>query len=154
MIRIYDTTITADVNVGIALSDDDYPINRAQITMLRGDEIRGIVHINACFYVEEADFTTGIEYQLGFIDEPLIRPNSYIVSPLVEVVTASLFHDAAGNPFAGVQELAKATVTISPNGGIFARVTAVTTPATLAAVDHVIIPVNLSFTKLVPEVLI
>lgn len=154
MIKIYDTTITAETNVGIALSDDDYPMNRAQITMLRGDDIRGIVHINACFYVTTANFITGIEFQLGYIDEPLIRPTGYVVSPIVEILTASLFHDGGGNPFGGVQELAKATVTISPNGGIFARVTAITTPATLAAVNYIIVPVNLSFTKLVPEVLI
>lgn len=152
MVKIYSSTITNATDVATALSDDDYAIDRAQITMLRGDDVRGVISINACFYLLEADLTTATEFLLGTIDEAMVRPNSYIIIPGVEVITASLFHDQTNAPFAGVQVLDKCTVSISPNGGIYVRINTVTTPATLGGNDYVIIPVVVSFTKVIPEV--
>lgn len=147
-VQIFSTSISPNTNVTMALSDDGYAINRAQIMTMRGDDIRGIVSINACFYIEEADLITGIEFLIGNIDEPIVRPNNYIVVSIAKTFTSSLYHDTGGAPFGGTQVLQDSTITISPNGGIFFRCAGVTTPSTLASVDYVLIPVVISYIKL------
>ena len=154
MIKIYESAITPESGVYSALSDDDYQINRCQILQVRGDDTRGVVTINAVFYLEEADLITGTMFTLGFIDEEIVRPNSYTMVNGVEIIQSSFFHNGAGSAFAGTQVLDKISVTISPTGAVFVWVNTVTTPSTLGGTDYVIIPINITYTKIFPIVAI
>lgn len=152
MVKVYESSIVANTNVFFALSDDDYQYSRAQIMMQRGDSIRGVVSINAVFYVTTANFTTGTNFLLASISESLLWPTAYQAFPGVEMVTASIFHDATGAAFGSTQVLDKASIIINKSGNIYAYVNTITTPATLAAVDYIIIPVCVSFTKILDVV--
>jgi len=85
LIKIYESAITPSADVYSALSDDDYQINRCQILQVRGDDTRGIVTINAVFYLEEADLVTS-PFLLGNIDEEILWPNSYTVAAGVDLL--------------------------------------------------------------------
>jgi len=153
LIKIYESAITPSADVYSALSDDDYQINRCQILQIRGDDTRGIVTINAVFYLEEADIVTS-PFLLGNIDEEILWPNSYTVVAGVELLESSLFHNGAGNAFTGSQVIDKISLMVSPNGGVYININTVTTPCTLSAVDYVIIPFNVTYTKVFPIVAI
>jgi hypothetical protein len=152
MMKVYNSGIALEAGVGFALSEDDYEYSRAQMTTLRGENIKGIVSVNALFYIETADFSTGVNFHLGTINEALMWPTAYQAFPGVEIITASLFSDTLGTAFAGTQVLDKVSIIINKSGQIYAYVNSITTPATLSAVDHIIIPVCVSFTKILDVV--
>lgn len=153
MINIYTSSVVPEAGIGMALNSNDYQYSKIQNFMLRGDLVNGIISINACFYLPNTSFTTGVNVLLGQITEPLCRPNSIISLPVPEILIANLYHDAAGTAFVGTQELTKGTITIS-NQNIFVYVQNVNVRATLGGVDQVIIPVVGTFTNLIEEVIL
>lgn len=141
-------------NVFMALTDADYQYSKGQVIMLRGDDLKGIVSINAVFYIKTADFTTGTNFTLGTILDGLCRPNCNISVPGIEILTGSLYSDVVGDPFAGTQELDKVSIMIQPNGNISVYIKTVNTSSILSSVNYLIIPVSVSFTKLIEEVIL
>lgn len=151
MINTFTSNITTVATVGVCTNASGYGYYKAQVTMQRGDNINGIVTINGCFFIAEADFSTGAYFNLGTIDEAFCRPNGYITIPGSEIVLASNYEDGDSGTFAGTQVLDTVSYLISPNGNIDVYVAAVTTPCTLASVDHILFPINISFTNLIEE---
>jgi hypothetical protein len=151
MISVFTSLIDTATNVGIATNVDGYGYGKVQITMQRGDNINGLVSINAVFFIEEADFSTGAYFTLGTIEESYCRPNGYITVAGSEILLASNYKDGTGTSFAGTQVLDTVSFLIEPNGTISAYVAAVTTPATLTAVDHVLLALNVTFSNLIEE---
>jgi hypothetical protein len=148
LIKIYQSAVTAATNVYFALSVDDYQINKAQITQIRGDSLNGIVSLSLCFYVATSNFTTSSSFLLGTIDESLLFPNHNTMFSGVEILPASYFHNGAGTVFAGTQVLDKISLTVGTSGGIYAWCNTITTPSTLSGTDYIIIPITISFSKI------
>lgn len=153
MINIYTGLVVPQSGIGMCLNANNYQYSKAQNFMLRGDSVNGIVSVNACFYLPNTSFTTGVNVLLGTIAEPLCRPNSVISFPIPEILIANLYHDASGVAFVGTQEITKGVVTISGQN-IYVYVQNVNARATLAGVDQVIIPVVTTFTNLIEEVIL
>jgi hypothetical protein len=149
MINVVTSNITTAADVGVCTSTEGYGYNKTQVLRQRGDTVNGIISINAVFYIEEAELATGGFVLMGTIDESVCRPNGNIHIPIASVVDGAVYADGAGDEFTGVQILSGTSVLITPTGEIYAYVTTVNNPVTLASVDYVIIPVCFSFTNII-----